>query len=513
MGTPVSVFPVDRSRRWIIAPGIASTRQIQIRNDSAAPVELQLKVEEPAAASVSPANLTLTQRQSRNVDVIFLADWSPSNDKRVVVSVRDSKGELLVNFVQEVIAADSSDCSVVLTWKEPLLLEGQLSGLRFYCTITSRSSTTRTFEVDFTPHPSLRFPERKKVTLEPGDSNTFEVPIEWNRSVRDANGWNHPKVIEVTVPVTQGRRTSVVLWDSIEMYFDKYLTDEDRAPVGVTPPDVNAPPFPGYVAEPANEEEYRRLVSLKQLEQAVVGAPQMRVQPLAAEPTASARKGLSLATVATLLIGLAALVVAGILYLRPQMPQPNVAYTVTPVPVGSFTPTPVKQKKAAHPAAHPSARNPAVATTAVAAVTSATLAPNQASQPGHVSGATAATAAAKPAHQSASQPVVEPSPPQIIAPVARNDVVVVLADPDVSYTAGGRAVSVTWYVDAQARALVHLLNDRSVIIGQASVAGARSHAVIRLPHGYNRGVSVEVIAIGYHGERVVQSAYLAPPGG
>src|SRR5579872_3258565 len=119
MGTPVSVFPVDRSRRWIIAPGIASTRQIQIRNDSAAPVELQLKVEEPAAASVSPANLTLTPRQSRNVDVIFLADWSPSNDKRVVVSVRDSTGELLVNFVQEVIAADSSDCSVVLTWKEP----------------------------------------------------------------------------------------------------------------------------------------------------------------------------------------------------------------------------------------------------------------------------------------------------------------------------------------------------------------------------------------------------------
>src|SRR5579872_4648855 len=187
MGTPLSVFAVDRSRRWIIAPGVASTRQILVRNDSGQQLECRLKVEEPVAASVSPAVVDLSPRQSRSVDVIFLANWSPETDKRVVISFRDAQANLLVNFAQEVMAADSSDCSVTLSWKEPIVIDDELSGLKFFCTITSRSSTPRTFEVDFTPHPALRFPERKKITLEPGESATFDVPVEWHRNVHDAN--------------------------------------------------------------------------------------------------------------------------------------------------------------------------------------------------------------------------------------------------------------------------------------------------------------------------------------
>ena len=508
MGTPISVFPVDRSRRWIIAAGIASTRQILARNDSSDPVELHLKVEEPGTASVSPAIVALNSRQSRTVDVILLADWSPDRDKRIVISLRDAQGNLLVNFAQELIAADSSDCSVTLTWKEPVLIDGTLSGVKLYCTLTSRSATPRTFEVDFTPHPALRFPERKKVTLEPGDSTTFEVPIEWHRNVHDATGWNHPRVIEVTVPVSQGRRTAVVLWEAIEPELAQYLTDEDRAPTAVLPPDVSAaPPFPGHVEQPGSDADYQRLLSQKQLEQAVVGPAQTRTR-LTTSPELSApmRRNMSLTTRATLVIAIVALVVAAVFYLRPQEPGTNsLAYRVSPAPLVSLTPPPVKNKqKKALPAK--------AAAVAAAMLTSAnTNAPQTFSQ------------AAPSAHpRSANTPVPAPAtaatasateaPPRPAATIDRGAAIVALADPEVSYASGGRAVAITWYVQAQDHALIHVLNDQSVIIAQSTVPGTRSHAVIRLPRGYHGGVSVEVIAIGYHGERVVQSASLSPPG-
>ncbi len=102
--------------------------------------------------------------------------------------------------------------------------------------------------------------------------------------------------------------------------------------------------------------------------------------------------------------------------------------------------------------------------------------------------------------------------PHVAPPVDRTIAVVALAEPDVAYAAGGRAIAIRWYVQAQDHAVVHVLNERSKIIAQSSIPGNRSHALVNLPRGYHGGVSVEVIAIGYHGERVVQSASLGPPG-
>jgi hypothetical protein len=525
MGTAISVFPADRSRRWIIAPGVASTRQIVARNDSAEAVEIHLKVEQPRAVSISPAVLTLNPRQSRNVDVIVLAEWSPETDTRVVISVRDAHGNLVVNLAQELIAADSSDCSVTLAWKEPIVIDGSLSGFKFYCTLTSRSATPRTFEVDFTPHPALRFPERKKLTLEPGDSTTFEVPVEWHRNVHDSTGWNHPRVIEVTVPVSQGRRTAVVLWESIEPNIAQYLTDEDKAPTAMLPPELSAaPPFPGYVDQPpSGDADFQRLVSMKQLEQAVVGPSQPRNRlTTPVELTPPPRKGASRATYATLGIALAALLIAGVFYLRPQEPAPQTVAAYHPTPVAAFVSAGAALKRhtprnAPHPTLSAGTARQTAALQRAAALVAVTQAAVAAPLPApHKSSASTGTnshaglGVGAPAAATAGPNI--PPPPHTVAAIDRGASIVALADPTVTYASGGRAVAVTWYVQSQDHAYIHVLNDRSVIIAESTVPGSRSHAIIRLPRGYHGGVSVEVIAIGYHGERVVQSASLSPPG-
>lgn len=510
MSAPISVFSLDLSRRWIIAPGVASTRQIQVRNDSGAAIECHLKVEEPSAASVSPATVTLDPRQSRNVDVIVLADWTPANDKRVVISVRDEQGNLIVNFAQDIIAADGSDCSVTLTWKEPVVLDNVLSGLKFYCTITSRSASTRNFEIDFTPHPALRFPERKKVTLEPGESSSFEVPIEWRRSVHDATGWNHPRVIEVIVPVSQGRRTAVVLWESVEPNIAQYLTDDDRAPTATLPPEITGtPPFPGFVEQPGSDADYQRLLSLKQLEQSVVGPAQVRSKVVTPpELERGQRKRISPAT-AILVLALLALAIGAVFYLHPSEPGPAAApYQLRPVPLGSFSSAPAanKSQKKVQSKATPHAT---LTASSIAVTSPPQIAPAAVLPP--VKQHAIATAAPIATATAAAAAPAQPAPPPLTK-IDRGATVVALADPEVRYVSGGRAVAVRWYVQGQDHALVHVLNDRSVIVAQSSVPGNRSHTIVRLPLGYHGGLSVEVIAIGFHGERVVQSAYLSPTG-
>ena len=55
MTSPLTTFACDRSQRWILVPGVASTRQIEIRNETDSPIEVHVHVEEPSAASASPA--------------------------------------------------------------------------------------------------------------------------------------------------------------------------------------------------------------------------------------------------------------------------------------------------------------------------------------------------------------------------------------------------------------------------------------------------------------------------
>ena len=144
MSAPLSVFPSDRSHKWILVPGSASTRQIELCNESDAAVECHITVQEPATASAAPEILSLEKGQSSTAEVNFLPSWSPLRDRRVRVIVRDAEGGVLADFSQDVIAAHSADCSISLTWSEPVIVDANLAGFKLWCKITSRGTVPGT---------------------------------------------------------------------------------------------------------------------------------------------------------------------------------------------------------------------------------------------------------------------------------------------------------------------------------------------------------------------------------
>src|SRR6516165_754616 len=283
-----AVFAQDRSARWILVPGVASTRQIEIRNESDDSVECHLRVEHPPTASASPAVLTIQPHHTRTADIIFLANWSPQTESSLLVSLRDQQGHQLATFGHELVAADSSDCALALDLKEPVIVEGKLAGFKLWFSIASKSTTPRRFEIDFVRHPSLRFPERTAVTLAAGEATAFEVPVEWNRAVRDLQFWNHPLKIEALVPASHGRRTAVLAWETVERRLDKYLSDDDRiARIVPVQPQQRVAAVPSGLSP--GQLKYTELLELKKLEQAVVGAAPARVPVRPAEQPAHAK--------------------------------------------------------------------------------------------------------------------------------------------------------------------------------------------------------------------------------
>ena len=505
MSARFSVFPQDRSERWILVPGVASTRQIDIRNESDTPVECHLRVDQPASASASPAVLTIQPRHSRTADIIFLANWSPDQESHLEVSLRNAQGERLAIFSHELVAAESSDCAVALDLKEPILIDGILAGFKLWFSITSRSATPRRFEVDFVPHPSLRFPEHKTITLGPGEATAFEVPVEWNRSVRDVQGWNHPRVVEVFVPVSQGRRTAALPWEIVERRLEQYLSAEDReAKVVLAEPVVEKRPT--YLHKTPGQLKYTELVELKKLEQAVVGVAHVR-PPVNSDDASkkSLLKRLPIAPLVSTAIALVALTLTVFFFLRPPVSHPvttavHVSQPELTTPIVHAKP-PAATRVAAGPVAKP------VWTTVASGSRSPVAAVDYSKE---ASGAGTRATAAK-----AAQPKTLALAPQRQAaplPAVDRNAVVALNDVAVAFTSGGRAVSVAWSGSAQASATIELLDFTGKIIASRTVRGDRSTTTVRLPPRYHGSVSVQVIANGYHGERVVQSAYLAPGG-
>jgi hypothetical protein len=504
MSARFAVFPHDRSERWTLVPGVASTRQIEVRNESDASVECHVRVDQPSAASASPAVLTVEPRHSRTADIIFLANWSPEQDHEVVVSLRDPQGEPLATFSHEIVAAESSDCSLALDYKEEVVLDGALVGFKLWFSITSRSATPRRLEVDFAAHPALRFPERKTVTLAPGEATAFEVPVEWNRAVRDVQGWNHPRVIEVFVPVSQGRRTAVLSWDLIERRLERYLGADDRE-ANIAPAAPVAENRSAFLEKTPGQLKYTELLELKKLEQAVVGLGHARAPiypPGEAKGSMQTLKRVPMAPIASIGIALIALLVAAFFYTHPPVAHPGTG----PVRVSTDIGAPIAAARVKPAQAHPAdlsqgpVAKPVWTTVATASRT-----------------AVAAVDASKeiPETQSASQPAPKTialapkhNPPQAID----REAVVALGGIDAAYTSGGKAVSVAWTPTAQASAVVELLDLRGKIIASRSLRGQRAQTTMRLPRGYRGSLYVQVIAFGYHGERVVQSASLTSGG-
>jgi len=131
-------------------------------------------------------------------------------------------------------------------------------------------------------------------------------------------------------------------------------------------------------------------------------------------------------------------------------------------------------------------------------------------------GSTTNSAAAKSSSPSSGHATAAPAnrtrraaTPQRVSPIDRS-ALVQLNDVGAEYAHGGRQVHVYWDSYAQAKADVQVLDSRSVIVAQTTV-GRRMAALLSLPRGYRGSVYIQVTAIGYDGERVVNSTSLGPP--
>ena len=539
MSSNLVITAADATGRWYILPGTANSYELTVANESDHAVLCKLTLDEPTdAGGVTPSSLTLKGGESRIVAVGFKQEWLTLRDRKAVVTARDAAGTVLATFVHDLIAATATDCSVSLAWKDEITGDGQLRGFILACTVRSISSMPGVFEAEYTQHPSLRFPDKQRVTLGPGEGATFDVPVIWNRSARDNEGWNHPRSIEVSVPVTHGRRSASAPWDLVQHHIEPYLTDADKSPVIVrrppppqftqpgggapavsplAPPVAEPPPvFSGSHSERIEQAELEAGVVAGHRSASAVPSAQPPYQPGAQPPPqqgqphppalSADRETIAVSPGTLLLIALAvgALAIAILWIMR--MPSGTSAVTTEPVPRASAllsSKTPVANRKRKVPpkkAAHASP-SPAIATQQSSAAQSTTVAPSQSS-----SGAATPAAAPQPRSRPAQTQRASAAP---VSPVDRA-ALVQLNGVGAEYMRGGRQVHVFWDSYAQARALVQVLDARSTLVASA-VVGRREAALLSLPRNFRGDVYIQVTAIGYDGTRVVGTTSLGPP--
>ena len=528
MSSSLVVTAADSSGRWYLLPGSSNSYDLKVANESDHAVLCKLGLDEPAdAGSVTPSTLTLKAGESRCVSVSFKPEWLTLRDRKAVITARDAAGTVLATFVHELIAATTTDCSVSLAWKEEIAGDAMLRGFVLSCTVRSISSTPGVFEPEFSQHPSLRFPEKQRITLGPGEISTFDVPVIWNRSARDNEGWNHPRTIEVSVPVTHGRRTATAPWDLVQQHIEPYLEEADRAPVLARRPPppqfttpgggapagapvvsqlaVAAPPEPAPSAA-ATETPAERLVRAEM--EAAVTSTGMRLPPAVhVTPRAPAsRETISVAPGTLVLIALAVGAIAIVFVWMLRTPIATSAVSTTPVPVASLPiPTPAPAAHRPSPKAHPkpTPTSPGASATAQTTTTSAstgstTPAPSATAKPHAASHAS--THAPAQAHRAA--------PPRV-SPADRG-ALVQISDVGAEYARGGRQVHVFWDSYAQAKADVQVLDSHNTIVAEATT-GRREAVLLNLPRGFRGSLFVQVTAIGYDGVRVVSTTSLGPP--
>jgi hypothetical protein len=525
MSSSLTIEAADSSGRWYLLPGADNVFELKITNESDHSVLCKFGLDEPAGAgAVAPATATVNAGESRSISVSFKPDWLSLRDRKAIVTARNAAGTVLATFVHDLVATTTTDCSVSLAWKDEIAGEGALRGFVLGCVIRSISSTPGVFEPEFSAHPSLRFPEKQRFTLGPGESASFDVPVIWNRSARDNEGWNHPRTIEVGVPVTHGRRSATAPWDLVQQHIEPYITDADKAPVlarrppppqftqpGGGPPPVSplpavTPPEPSMAASVTESPSAR--IARAEMESGV-SAGGMRLPPTAAPApqTAPERETISVAPGTLALIGLGFAAIAIVLVFALRVPGPA-AVSTAPVPVASIAfpaPRPSAQAKRATP--HP--KSSAVAGKASVA---ATPAPAEAV----AASATHVVASAAPNASATRQPAAtrRPSARRVATPVrlspADRSALVQIADVGAEYLRGGRQVRVSWDSYAQVTADVQLLDDRSTIVAETTV-GRREAALVWLPRGYRGTLYIQVTAVGFNGERVVDSTSLGSP--
>lgn len=528
MSSSLVISASDSSGRWYLLPGSQNSYDVTVANESDHSVLCKLSLDEPAdAGTVTPSSLTLKAGESRSVSISFKPEWLTLRDRKAIITARDAAGTILATFVHELVAATTTDCSISLAWKDEIAGDGLLRGFILTCTLRSISSTPGVFEPEFTQHPSMRFPEKQRITLGPGEVSSFDVPIIWNRSARDNEGWNHPRTIEVGVPVTHGRRSATAPWDLVQQHIEPYMEESDRAPLvvrrppppqfttpgggapagapSVSPLAVAALPEPTLGAT-ANETPSARIARAEM--EAGVTTGGIRIPPPVNVPprVAPTPETVTVAPGTLLIIGLGIAAIAIVLVLMLRMPINTSAVSTAPVPVASiaaaFTPAPAGHRPAPKAnAKHSPSASQGTTQPFVAAASSGSTTLASVTAPSRPAAAHAAAGSAGRTHRAAT--------PQRVSPVDRS-ALVQLNGVGAEYARGGRQVHVFWDSYAQAKADVQVLDSHNVIVAETSV-GRRMAALLNLPRGYRGSVYVQVTAIGYDGERVVNSTSLGPP--
>ena len=170
----------------------------------------------PGGGAFEPASFSLRPRERKNVALTFAEETQVPRDQHALISVRDGNGIVLASFEHGLISAGGTDCTVTLSWKEPIVDGDEVRGFVISCAIKSLSVSPGSFALQFTPHPSLEFVDVAPIKLQPGQTETVAIPILWKRSHKDAQGLDHPHVIEISVAVSQGRRSGRLSWETVE---------------------------------------------------------------------------------------------------------------------------------------------------------------------------------------------------------------------------------------------------------------------------------------------------------
>jgi hypothetical protein len=251
MANSLTIECADRSVRWYLTPGQTSRYEILVINQSSDErVECAMSLDDPPqAGSFEPASFALRPRERKTVALTFNEEAQVPRDQRALVSVRDPDGIVIASLEHALISAGGIDCTIQLSWKEPILDGDDVRGFVVSCAIKSLSASPGEFGLQFTPHPSLEFVDVTSVKLQPGQTATVAVPILWQRAVKDADGNNHPRAIEIGVAVSQGKRTGRLQWDTV----DARLAALAKTLETVAPPTAPAPPPPPVQPPAANE--------------------------------------------------------------------------------------------------------------------------------------------------------------------------------------------------------------------------------------------------------------------
>jgi len=227
---------LDRSGRWYLTPGSRSIYDLRVRNDAKDATDCSIIVEDPASGvTVDPPTFTLRGHEVRTVTVLFSERANPTRAQRVLMKLCDNAGAQLASFEHPLIVTGGTDCSVELAFKDVIMQDGELQGFALLATVHSQSEAPCAFALTMTPHPALSVPELPPVQLEPGSGADVVIPVRWDQSKKDESGRNHPTLLEIGVPVSNGKRTKRLRWDS----FAQRLTAGKKPAGGKS---QNAPP-------------------------------------------------------------------------------------------------------------------------------------------------------------------------------------------------------------------------------------------------------------------------------